>query len=68
MFKISRDVYVSGQRVGTVEVAFEADVTITHTNHESGEVKDLILDLDTANILYDLMTLAHPTKDGGQPY
>ena len=69
MFKISRDVYVNEQKVGTMEVIYETDgFTISHFDQETGKAKNLELSLAMATVLYDLMTLAHPTRNSGQSY
>ena len=68
MIKITRDVFVNEQKVGTMEVVYDDGMTVTHTSHVTGEVKELHLDIETADTLYDLMTRARPSHDGGQPY
>jgi len=69
MFKMLRDVFVNGQRVGQMEVVFDQDpITITHTRESTGEVTMIELTIEEADVLYDLMTLARPTHGQGHPY
>ena len=69
MFKISRDVYVHDVEVGIMEVSYHVlGCSIVYTKSMSDEVTRLDLPIEVADTLYDLMTLARPTHDGGRNY